>query len=108
MADIRQNALTGIVTVNGIVTDGTQAGILAAERLGMIVSRRQARLALGEAGCASLDAAADNPALPWPMRDAIKSAHEWHRNAPEIDELAWLLDLTPPEIDDLFRLAETL
>lgn len=74
----------------------------------LIVTRRQARLALGEARCAVLDAAADNPALPWAMRDAIKSAHEWHRSAPEIDELAWLLDLTPPEIDGLFRVATTL
>ncbi len=72
------------------------------------VTRRQARLALGEARCAALDAAAENPALPWAMREAIKSAHEWHRNAPEIDEMAWLLDLTPPEIDDLFRLAAAL
>jgi hypothetical protein len=72
------------------------------------VTRRQARLALGEARCAALDAASEDPALPWAMRDSIKSAHEWHRNAPEIDELAWLLDLTPPEIDDLFRLALTL
>lgn len=72
------------------------------------VSRRQARLALGESRCAALDAAADNPALPWPMRDAIKSAHEWHRNAPEIDELAWLLGLTATDIDELFRIAATL
>ena len=72
------------------------------------VSRRQARLALGEARCAILDAAADNVALPWAMREAIKSATEWHRNAPEIDELAWLLGLSAAEIDDLFRLAATL
>ena len=102
------SARTGRVMIGTVDTDGSPAAILAAERAAMIVSRRQARLALGEARCAALDAAADNPALPWPMHDAIKSAHEWHRNAPEIDELAWLLDLTPPEIDDLFRLAETL
>ena len=102
------SATTGRITVNGIVTDGSPAAVLTAERSAMIVSRRQARIALGEAMCNALDAASDNPELPWVMRDAIKSAGEWHRNAPEIDELAWLLDLTPPEIDDLFRLAETL
>lgn len=71
----------------------------------LVCTKRQARLALGEAACAILDAAADDPALPWAMRDAIKSATVWERTSPEIDELAWLLDLTPAEIDALFAKA---
>jgi hypothetical protein len=71
----------------------------------MICSRRQARLALGEAACAVMDAAVDDLALPWAMRDAIKSATVWDRAAPEIDELAWILDLVPAEIDALFAKA---
>lgn len=74
----------------------------------LTVSRRQGRLALGEARCNVLDAASEDPQIPWAMRDAIKSATEWYRSASEIDELAWLLDLSPAEIDDLFRLAVTL
>ena len=66
------------------------------------VTRRQGRLALGEAACAIIDAAAENPALPWAMRDAIKSATVWDRTSPEIDELAWLLGLDGPQIDALF------
>jgi hypothetical protein len=46
--------------------------------------------------------------IPWAMREALRSAHEWHRDAPEIDELAWLLGLDGPAIDDLFRLAMKL
>lgn len=71
-------------------------------------SRRQARLALGEAACAVIDAAADNTELPWAMRDAIKSATVWDRTSPEIDELAWLLGLSPGEIDSLFIKAMSL
>jgi hypothetical protein len=71
----------------------------------MVCTRRQGRLALGEAACAIIDAAADDPALPWAMRDAIKSATVWERTSPEIDELAWLLNLTPAEIDALFAKA---
>lgn len=116
MLDVRMSAKTGVVTVNGIPTDGTPEDQLRLERGFMVVSRRQARLALGEVRCALLDAASMNtdlhpdgrPVVPWPMREAIRSSTEWRRDAQEIDELAYLLGLSSHEIDDLFRLALTL
>jgi hypothetical protein len=74
----------------------------------MITSRRQVRLALGEAGCNAMDDAANDPALPWAMREQMKSAHEWHRTAPEIDEFAWLMGMTPDDVDAMFAVAMTL
>jgi hypothetical protein len=77
-------------------------------RAQMVATRRQIRLALGEAGCNAMDDAANDPALPWSMREQMKSAHEWHRSAPEIDEFAWLMGMTPDDVDALFAVAMTL
>jgi hypothetical protein len=74
----------------------------------MKASRRQVRLALGEAGCAAMDAAANDQELPWAMREQIRSSHEWHRSAPEIDEFAWLLGLDADAVDALFAKAMSL
>ena len=82
-----------------------RGGLAVITETPMICTRRQARLALGESACTALDAASENPDIPWAMRDAIKSATEWHRDAPEIDELAWLLGLDGPQIDVLFARA---
>lgn len=84
------------------------AEALAAERARMVATRRQVRLALGEAGCAAMDAAADDPDLPWAMREQIKSSHEWHRSAPEIDEFGWVMGLDANDIDALFQSAMSL
>jgi hypothetical protein len=81
------------------------ADLIAATRAQMVATRRQVRLALGEAGCAAMDTAADDPALPWAMREQIRSSHEWHRAAPEIDEFAWLLGLDADDLDALFAVA---
>ena len=71
-------------------------------RARMVASRRQIRLALGEAGCAAMDAAANDLAYPWAIREQMKSAHEWHRTAQEIDEFGWIMGLSADEIDALF------
>lgn len=105
---MRVSAATRAITVNGIPVDGSAASILAATRSTQSVTRLQARLALGQDACAILDAAAINPEIPWSMREAIKSATVWHRTEPEIDELAWLLNLTPDAIDNLFARAMAL
>jgi hypothetical protein len=103
------NVITGEVTGEDPVIDPPNPEeILAAERARMIASRRQIRLALGEEACNAMDAVADDPAYPWAMRDQIKSAHEWHRTAAEIDEFAWLMGLTPEQVDALFVQAMAL
>jgi len=71
-------------------------------RAQMVASRRQIRLALGEAGCAAMDAATNDLTYPWAIREQIKSAHEWHRTAQEIDEFGWIMGLSDDAIDALF------
>lgn len=102
------NAKTRVLYLDGVAGKNDPARVLNHRRTHMVVSRRQARLALGEERSALLDAASDDIALPWPMRDAIKSSHEWHRTAPEVDELAWLLGLSSDDIDQLFTAAMLL
>ena len=99
---------TGLVTVDGVRVPNTREAILAATRAQMVATRRQVRLALGEAGCNAMDDAANDPALPWAMREQIRSSHEWHRTAPEIDEFAWLLGLDADDLDALFAVAVAL
>lgn len=100
------SAKTGIATL--VYPAETPETRLASLRATMTATRLQARLALGPDACAILDAAAVDPLIPWAMREAIKSATVWHRTEPEIDELAWLLDLSPDEIDNLFTRAMAL
>jgi hypothetical protein len=110
------NVMTGEITTRDMTPEEiaalppppTPAEILAAERAGMVASRRQIRLALGEDACDAMDAVADDPSYLWAMRDQIKSAHEWHRAAAEIDEFAWIMGMTPDQVDDLFRRAMAL
>ena len=70
-----------------------------------MVTRRQARIALGPDVCATLDAYAKNKKNPWALRVAIMDTAEWYRDAPEIDELAWLAGMDRDQIDALFEQA---
>jgi hypothetical protein len=74
----------------------------------MQCTRLQGRLALGPERCAIIDAVAADPSTPWAMAEAIRSAVTWSRDDQQIDELAWLLGLSPAQVDDLFALAITL
>jgi len=73
-----------------------------------MVTRRQARMALGEQVCNMLDAYAADHANPWALRVAITETVEWHRNAREIDEIGHALGFTHAEIDALFEQAARL
>lgn len=81
------------------------AEALAAERAGMVCSRLQGRLVLGEATCDALDAMAADPQTPWAMRQTINNAIEWRRTSEAMTELGYLLGFTPEQMDDLFRAA---
>ena len=72
------------------------------------VSRLQARRVLGPDRCAILDAVAGDETIPWVIREAIRSATEWRREAQEITELAWVLGLSENDIDQLFMDALSL
>jgi hypothetical protein len=92
-----------ILTVKTV--EAKAAAALAHRRAGMTCSRLQGRLTLGPDTCAVLDAIADDPAEPWPLRETIRHATEWHRTSETIDALAWVLGYTDGEMDSLFEAA---
>tara|TARA_R110000787_G_scaffold286422_1_gene404800 strand:+ start:5920 stop:6243 length:324 start_codon:yes stop_codon:yes gene_type:complete len=78
------------------------------ERKSMVCSRLQGRLVLGQTTCNKLDAIAANPSTPWAMGQTILYAQQWERTSQSMDELAYTLQFTHTEMDDLFRQAMTL
>ncbi|MBI6628314.1 hypothetical protein [Pontibaca salina] len=77
---------------------------LEQERAGMVASRFQAKAALSAAGLLdateqAIAAADDFTKLAW------GEAVEFRRNSPTIAALAAALELTPEQVDDLFRAA---
>lgn len=85
-------------------TPPTPEELLQAERASMVVSRFQARAALHIAGLLAqveLAVAAADPLTQMAWADA----QEFRRGSPTIAALAGAVDLTPEQIDDLFRQA---
>jgi hypothetical protein len=74
-------------------------------REGMVCSRLQGRLVLGEATCDALDALAADLTTAWAMRQTILHAIQWERNSQSMDELAFLLGYTHDQMDSLFSVA---
>lgn len=83
------------------------AEALAAERAGMVASRFQAKAALLEAGLLEQVEAVLADASPV-ARLAWVEAVEFRRWSPTILAAAEALNLTPEQVDDLFRLAMTI
>ena len=88
-----------------VATDNTEPAIdpLIEERQGMVCTVRQARIILGEEVCNQIDMMADNPEVPWALRQTLKYATTWERTLPEIDEIGWVLGYSSEQIDSLFR-----
>lgn len=73
------------------------------------VTRRQARLALLEAGLLDqVEAIMRNPDTPRTVRITYEDATEWWRNDAMITAMALALGLTPEQVDHLFVTASTL
>lgn len=89
-------------------TEDDMIAALEAERAEMQCSPLQGMLVLGEERWLQVEAFLASPETPFAMRTSITSAVVWYRNSQTIDELAWLMGLTPEEVDDLFRLAATI
>jgi hypothetical protein len=83
----------------------TEAEKLEAWRNDTWCSPMQGKLALGENEWAKVEAMVADPDMPFAMRIAITSATRWNRNSQMMDELAWLMNYTPEQVDDLFRAA---
>lgn len=87
------------------------AARLHAKRAGMVVTPRQARQALLQAGKQDMVNAA-LASLPSPQKEAAQIDWEYataiERNSPLISQLGPALGMTDAQIDDLFALAATL
>ena len=101
---------TSVVTVQSQI-DAYEANKLATKREGMVVTMRQARLALSQAGKLTMvnDAIA---VMEEPDKTTVSIEWEYgstvERVSPWIDTMATALGMTGEEMDALFELAATL
>ena len=101
---------TNVMTVQDQI-DAYEANKLATKREGMVVTMRQARLALSQAGKLTL---VDDAIAAMGEPDKTTVSIEWEygstveRVSPWIDTMATALGMTGVEMDDLFELAATL
>ena len=101
---------TNVVTVQDQI-DAYEANKLATKREGMVVTMRQARLALSQAGKLTL---VDDAIAAMGEPDKTTVSIEWEygstveRVSPWIDTMATALGMTGEEMDALFELAATL
>ena len=101
---------TSVVTVQSQI-DAYEANKLATKREGMVVTMRQARLALSQAGKLTMvnDAIA---VMEEPDKTTVSIEWEYgstvERVSPWIDTMATALSMTGEEMDALFELAATL
>ena len=73
------------------------------------VSRFKARAALFQVGLfETVNAMMNDPATPMIHRLAWQDAQEFRRDSALVTALAGTLGLSPEQLDDLFRLAETI
>ena len=73
------------------------------------VTRRQARLALHQAGLLDqVEALMASPETPAAIRITYEDATEWWRDDPIIQAIGPALGLTPGQVDDLFVAASTI
>lgn len=66
------------------------------------ISKLQAKLTVGAAVVAQIDAFMNDISAPWAMRTAWADASELHRNSQMVQELAWVLGWNETQLDTLF------
>lgn len=91
---------------------------ISIERASMVCTRHQGKLAIGpelwaqvEALITAMDADAvtdGDKRAAWALRVAVYDTQRWGRLERDMQVLAWALNLTDAQVDDLFRLAMTL
>jgi hypothetical protein len=84
----------------------SSAEALHQERLGMICSPLQGKLALGEAQWNKI--LEYRSTASWAEQVIIDSAQEWKRLSENIKFFQYLLNYTDEQVDDLFRVALTI
>ena len=71
-------------------------------RAGMVCTRLQGRLALGEAEIARLDAFIDSFPNNWSLRQVVDNAVTWRRTSQDMVMLGFALDYSPEKMDETF------
>ena len=77
-------------------------------RAGMVCTRLQGRLALGEAEIARLDAFIDSLPNNWALRQVVDNVVTWQRMSQDMQMLGFALNYTPEEMDAAFVMAMEL
>ncbi|MDT8856479.1 hypothetical protein RNZ50_15905 [Paracoccaceae bacterium Fryx2] len=96
-------AAIAAVTEAAIPRQTTPAEDLTARRAGMVCSRMQGILALGETRWAKV--LAYRATATWPERVIIDSAGDWLRESQNVAFFACLVGFSDTEVDDLFETA---
>lgn len=99
----------GAVAEHVLLPHETPEGQLEIERGGMNISRFQLMAALDESGLLeSAESVIHGPSVLTVTRLAWTESQSFKRNSPMITVLSNQLNLTDEQVDDLFRLAQTI
>ena len=107
-------AMATLVEVSQPAPEPDAAQLLAIEQAGMVCSRMQGILALGEDIWAQVLAYRDqvdvhgNPATAWVERVVIDDSSDWYRLSENMAFFGYLMGLSDAQMDDRFRLAMTI
>jgi hypothetical protein len=71
-------------------------------RAGMVCTRLQGRLALGEVEIARLDAFIDGFPNSWALRQVVDNSVTWRRTSQDMEMLGFALDYSPEKMDETF------
>ena len=80
----------------------TQEEQIITQRAGMVCTRLQGRLTLGEAEIARLDAFIDSFPNNWSLRQVVDNAVTWRRNSQDMVMLGFALNYSPDKMDETF------
>lgn len=100
LAGVYQGKIIVISQATGLPT--TVDAPAAPPQVPISITKLQAKLAVGEAVVAQVNAFMNDPSSPWAMRTAWEDATDLYRNSQMVDELAWVLGMDPSELDSLF------
>lgn len=81
---------------------------LAQWRAMAVCTPLQGKLALGEVKWKQVEDFLNDPETPWSLKQVVQSASVWERTSQNMDALAWAMDLSAEEVDELFRVAMTI
>lgn len=90
------------IDLTRLITAEAKAEAIRRAKIPAEVSVMQAMIVIGEETWSAAMALADDPSYPWAMRAAIRGATALIRESETMDTIAFLLGLSPAEVDHLF------